>query len=334
MHYELTQLARSPLLLLDYAVRQGMDREELMLHAGLSADDIADPDARVKTKSMLALWRQVIVDQNDPALGMHIGSSIKVKELGLVGYAMTHSRNLQDALNRLARYGQILSDALQFRIVDADEHAVFIFQAHPSLVALKHPVECGVTVVISIGREITTSDLTPTRIDLPSPRPKAPGNYRSRFRCPVEFDRPVASVTFSRRQMLIPTHSPDTTLVSYLDQLAAITLGPLEERSENMITAVRHTLWSMLPGGRPDLFRTAAGMGVSARTLQRRLEEEGSSFSRILDELRRDLSAELLSDRKLSVGEVAFLLGYSEPSAFQRAYRRWRGVSPKQHRTV
>jgi AraC-like DNA-binding protein len=123
-------------------------------------------------------------------------------------------------------------------------------------------------------------------------------------------------------------------LVGYLDDLAAITLAPLEESDENMIAAVRRALWTMLPGGRPDLWRTAAGMGVSARTLQRRLGEEGSSFSRVLDELRRDLSDELLSDRKLSVAEVAFLLGYSEPSAFQRAFRRWRGVSPRRFRVA
>ena len=97
---------------------------------------------------------------------------------------------------------------------------------------------------------------------------------------------------------------------------------------------LRRTLWSALPGGRPNLWRTAADMGISPRTLQRRLGEEHSSFSIVLDELRRDLSDELLSDRQLSVAQVAFLLGYSEPSAFRRAYRRWRGDSPRRYRSA
>jgi AraC-like DNA-binding protein len=334
MHIESTQLARSVLLLLDYAARQGMDRERLMQVAGLSAGDVDDPDARVRTASMLKLWREVIDAQDDPVLGLHVGSSISAKQLGLVGYAMYHSDTLQGALNRFARYGRILSDAIQFEIADTEEQVVFIWQMPPSLVALRHPVETGVTLVVSIGREITGAELAPTSVELPSPRPEAVAPYRSMFRCPVAFDRPLASVTFSRAQLQLPTQAPDPTLIGYLDDLAAITLAPLEESDENMVAAVRRALWTMLPGGRPDLWRTAAGMGVSARTLQRRLGEEGSSFSRVLDELRRDLSDELLSDRKLSVAEVAFLLGYSEPSAFQRAFRRWRGVSPRRFRVA
>lgn len=334
MHDESTQLARSVLLLLDYAVRQGMDRERLMQAAGLVAEDVDDPDARVRTASTLKIWRKVIDAQNDPFLGLHIGSSIGTKQLGLVGYAMHYSETLGGALNRLARYGRILSDAIQFEIVETDEQAVFVWQAHPSLVALRHPVELGVTLVVSIGREATSSGLVPLKVDLPSPRPESVDVYRSMFRCPVAFDQPVAAVTFSRQQMQIPTQSPDATLVGYLDELAAITLAPLEESDDSMIAAVRRVLWTMLPGGRPNLWRTAASLDISARTLQRRLGEDGSSFSRVLDELRRDLSDELLSDRKLSVAEVAFLLGYSEPSAFQRAFRRWRGISPRRFRVA
>jgi len=334
MHDESTQLARSVLLLLDYAARQGMDRERLMRAAGLVAEDVHDPDARVRTASTLKIWRMVIDAQNDPFLGLHIGSSVGAKQLGLVGYVMYHSETLEGALNRLARYGRILSDAIQFEIVNTDEQTVFVWQAHPALVALRHPVELGVTLVVSIGRETTNSDLVPMKVDLPSPRPEAVGAYRSMFRCPVAFDQPVAAVTFSRQQMRIPTQSPDATLLGYLDNLAEITLAPLEESDDSMIAAVRRALWTMLPGGRPDLWRTATSMGVSARTLQRRLGEQGSSFSKVLDELRRDLSDELLSDRKLSVAEVAFLLGYSEPSAFQRAFRRWRGISPRRFRVA
>jgi AraC-like DNA-binding protein len=334
MHNESTQLARSVLLLLDYAERQGMDRESLMRVAGLATVDVDDPDARVRTASMLKLWREVIDAQDDPFLGLHIGNSIGAKQLGLVGYVMYHSRTLGGALNRLARYGRILSEAIQFEIVDTDEQAVFVWQAHPSLVALRHPVELGVTLVVSIGREITGTEIVPSSVELPSPRPERVGAYRSMFRCPVAFDRPLASVTFSRAQLQLPTQAPDPTLVGYLDDLAAITLAPLEESDENMIAAVRRALWTMLPGGRPNLWRTAASLDVSARTLQRRLGEEGSSFSKVLDELRRDLSDELLSDRKLSVAEVAFLLGYSEPSAFQRAFRRWRGISPRRFRVA
>jgi AraC-like DNA-binding protein len=328
----MTQLARTPLLLLDYAAKLGMDRNALLDVAGLSKKDLADPDSRIRSASMLKLWRAVIDRQDDKALGVHIGSTIRASELGLVGYAMYHARDLHNAFRSLVRYGRIISEAVQFKLEEHDEHAVLIWQSHPSLTVLRHPAECGIAIVVSVAREISGSDLQPLQVELPSPRPELLADYRAVFRCPVLFDRPAGSVTFSRQQIELPTIASDETLAGYLGELAAITVKPLAERDASTTSAVRHVLWSLLPAGRADLWRTAAEMDISARTLQRRLGEEGSSFSRVLDELRRDLANELLSDSKLAVSEVAFLLGYSEPSAFQRAFRRWYDDSPRRFR--
>lgn len=306
----------------------------LMKHAGLESNSLADPDSRISLASMLKLWRAVIEGLNDPLLGLHIGASIKTIELGLVGYTTYYSRDLIGALRRFARYGKILSEAVQFKIAETNEQTILSWQAHPSLVALRHPAECGVAIVVSIAREITETGLVPVSIDLPSPRPAALTAYRSAFRCPVLFGRPVASVTFSRQQMTLPIRASDPTLVGYLDELAAKTIAPLSEHGENTTSRVRRLLWSRLPGGRVDLHQVAGDMDVSERTLQRRLGKEGMSFSGVLDDLRRNLSRELLVDRKLAVSEVAFLLGYSEPSAFQRAFRRWHGVSPRGFRAT
>jgi len=334
MPNQATQLARTALLLIDYAVEKGMDREKLMQAAGLSTHDLDDPDARIRTASMLKLWREVIGGLNDPILGMRFGMSVKTLDLGLVGYAMHHSRDLDGALKRFSRYGRILSEAVSFSVVETGESTALVWRGHPALEALRHPVEAVVAIVVAIGREITGTRLTPMSIDLPSPPPRAVGGYRSRFRCPVVFGRPRASVTYSRQQLQQPARAPDATLLKYLDDLAAITLGPLEDRDPTTVAEVRRALWSALPGGRPNLWRTATDMGISARTLQRRLGVEDSSFSKVLDDLRSDLSDELLADRHLSVAQVAFLLGYSESSAFQRAYRRWRGVSPRRYRSA
>ena len=278
---------------------------------------------------MLKLWRAVIDATGDPYLGLHVGTSVRAVQLGLVGYAICYSKNLHSALHRLARYISILSEAVQFGVEESTDAAVITWQVHPALAALRHPVEAGVAIVVALGREITGTDISPQLVELPGPRPDDMSDYRAYFRCPVRFDSQIASMTCTREQMRIPTKAPDETLVGYLDELAAITMSPLDERAQSMSDAVRRALWSMLPGGRPDLWRTAEELGVSVRTLQRRLGDEGTSFSRVLDELRRDLSNELLADRKLSVSEVAFMLGYSEPSAFQRAYRRWWGVSAR-----
>ena len=333
MQHEMTQLARTSLLLVRYAVDQGMDRDELMSVVGLSTDKLVDPDSRIRLSSMLKLWRAVIDGLSDPTLGLNVGSSVGVSEMGLVGYAMYHSRDLRSALHRLAHYMRILSEAVVFKIEESDEQAMLIWQVHPSMVALRHPVELGVNLILTMARDITGVDIAPININLPSSRPESMTPYRTRFRCPVSFSHPITSITFSREQMDLPAAATDPTLAGYLDELAAKTLAPLVERNKDLVTDVRYTLWSILANGRPDLGGVAREMGISERTLQRHLAEEGSSFSKVLDDLRRDLADEFLIDRNLAVSEVAFLLGYSEPSAFQRAFRRWRGVSPRRFRS-
>ena len=230
---------------------------------------------------MLKLWRAVDDALDDPVLGLHVGASLKAKQLGLVGYAIYHSRDGYSALQRFARFVRILSEAVQFEFEDSFEGTVVTWQVHPALAALRHPVETGTALLVALARDITGTGLNPVHVGLPGPYPDAAAEYRAYFGCPVTFERPAATIEFAREQMSLPTRAPDETLVGYLDDLAAITLHPLEDREETMVEAVRRTLWTMLPGGRPDLWRTAAELGVSVRTLQRRLGEEKSSFSRV-----------------------------------------------------
>ncbi len=325
--YELTNIARIPLLILEYAERTGIDRDELLRQASLTSANLADPDTRMPMATVLKLWRAIMKWEEGTAIGVRIGSTCRARRLGLVGYAMYYSRDLLEAFQRMSRYVRIISEAVQFDVAKDGEQTTMSFNAHPSLVALRHPVEAQITAVLTIGREITQSDLVPLAIHLPFPYPGDSNEYREMLRCPVHFSRPNAAMIFATSQVSLPIKASDPTLSGYLEQLADSTLKSLGSPNEDFVDKVRRLLWSQLPGGRPDLWRTASKLGISARTLQRRLRENRTSYSALLEELRRELSGYLLADRKLAVSDVAFLLGYSEPSAFQRAFRRWRGAT-------
>ena len=328
-----TQLARGPLMLLHYAQQQGLDHDDLLAESGLPADIMSNPDSRVPTRSMLRLWRAVIAGIDDPLLGLNVARQPGVSDLGLVGYAMRYSNNLHDALYRLARYQRILSEAVRFTLTETDESCVITWVSHPALLAIRHPVEGSMTLLVRAARELTGINLSPLKVDLPTPPPTDPGAYKSEFRCDIEFGSEVAAITWSQQHMNLPTPAADTQLADYLDQLAKIAVEPIDTDHDSMTTAVRRALWAMLPRGRPNIWRIASDLGISVRTLQRRLGEEGSSFSAVLDELRRDITRELLTQGNQPAADISFLLGYSEPSAFHRACRRWledapgRGVS-------
>jgi AraC-like DNA-binding protein len=130
----------------------------------------------------------------------------------------------------------------------------------------------------------------------------------------------------------LPIATADETLLSYLDRLAE---QARQELSHDDTTAdgVRRVLWQEMAGGNPAIGTVAARLGLSGRSLQRRLAEEGTSFKEVLDSFRRGIARRLLSERDVAVYEVAYLLGYSDPSAFHRAFRRWHGESPRRFRS-
>ena len=335
MPYESMQLARAPLLLLDYANQAGMDRHELERAAGLTEAMLDDPDSRVPTICMRRLWSAVMKYDVDPTLGLRVGSAIRAAQMGLVGYTMYYSRDLDEALCHLARYSRILTEAVRYEWQSEEGRKALVGYADPALVALRHPIEAGLSAIVAIAREIVGTRVCPAEVHLPTPEPEAELRkvYRNMFSCPVTFGSVDARVSFEEELLHLPTVAADPGLTNYLDDLATIKLDELGADNVSLVQRIRQQLWTALPSGRADLWRVSSDLGMSARTLQRRLGEEGTSFSKVLDDLRRELSNELLEDRKLAVAEVAFLLGYSEPSAFQRAFRRWRGVTPRRYRS-
>ena len=328
---ELTGLARLPLAILAISPRLGLDPAELMRAASIDTLDLHDPDARVPFAKVLRLWRAVAERQPDPAVGLRLGSAVTVRDLGLVGYAMAHSSSLAEAFRRFSRYCGIISEAVRIRLAETPQRVSLEFHAHPALDALRHPVNARLAAVLAAGREITGTDLTPVEVCLPFPRPRRTKEYARFFRCALRFDQPAAAMVFRREQMRLPVTAADPTLAGYLDELASGKLRSLAE-GETLIGRVRQAMWSRLSTQTPTLRQIAVDLAISERSLQRRLRGGGTSFARLLENLRREVAIELLGDRRLAVSELAFLLGYSEPSAFNRAFRRWTGSSPSRYR--
>jgi len=329
----LSNLARIPLLVLDQAERHGMDRQELMRQASLDPKLLGDPDSRITISSQLKLWQALAARHPDIAVGTLIGSTVRAKQLGVVGYAMYYSRNLLEAFRRLARYMHIISEAVQFELVQVADETALTFTSHPALLANRHPAEAQLAAMLAIGREITQTALVPLAIHLPSPKPHDMSAYRKAFGCPVQFNHPEAAIICSASQMRLPIKASDPTLSGYLDQLANTAMDRLGEPARDFVDRIRRVLWSEFAGGRPNLWRTASELGISPRTLQRRLRESGTSYTVVLEDLRREIAGDLLANESLGVSDIAFLLGYSEPSAFQRAFRRWHSLSPRQFRS-
>jgi AraC-like DNA-binding protein len=326
----LTGLARFPALLLREAGRMGMDRAALMRAAGLSASAIQDPDRRIPMSRTVALWRAVIAEAPEPPLGLRIGSKRTLREAGLVGYVLQHSGTLRRGLERFTRYVRIISEAQRAEMRDDEECVRLMLEGHPLLDAMRHPADARLAWTLAAAREMTGAAVAPIAVCFPHQAPEELAEYHRFFRCALRFGEKAALLLRSE-DLDLPVIGSDETLGGYLEHLAEEALRSLGSEG-SFADRLRRALWADLPGGPPTLRRTSERLGVSVRTLQRRLEAEKTSFGSVLEALRRDMGERLLREKHLAVCEVAFLFGYSESGAFVRAFRRWKGTTPARFR--
>ena len=326
-----TGLARIVLIHLDRASRLGVPRSDLLRAARLTEAHLADPDTRIPVTAFARLWQAITERLPDPALGLRLGGDVRIRELGLVGYTMVFSGTLGAALRRFSRYSRILADTFVVQL-DASPEANWVrLDAQPALRAYRQAADARLAAVLAMCRELTGTDVTPLSVQFPYRQPADTREYERFFQAPLEFGALATGFLLDENDLKRPVSSSDETLTGYLDTLAAQVLAQLgEERTVR--DHVRRALWSQLSEGLPDLDRVARLLGMGARTLQRRLREEGTSFAAVLAELRQDMAEALLREGRLTVSEVAFLTGYSDAGSFHRAFRRRTGVSPRAFR--
>ena len=202
----------------------------------------------------------------------------------------------------------------------------------PTLRAFRPAVDTRLAALLAACREMVGAPVTPLLVQLSYREPADVKEYERFFGAPLEFGALASSFLLRSEDMARRLAMADKTLAGYLETLADQKLASVgAERS--LSERVRRTLWAELSERTPDLDAVARALGMSARTLQRQLHREGVTFAKLLEELRRELAPALLRDGQHGVSEVAFLLGYEDPSAFRRAFQRWFGSSPRSFRS-
>jgi AraC-like DNA-binding protein len=325
-------LVRLVLVQIEKLGHLGASREALLREAKIDERQLRDADARIPLAAVERLWRVAAGHVSDPAFGLRIGAETSVREWGLVGYAVAYSNTLGSALNRFAHYSRVVSDALVIRI-DTERDATWVrLDVQPALRAFRPAVDTRLAALLSACREMTGAPVTPLLVQLSYREPADVKEYERFFAAPLEFGALASSFLLRSEDLARRLAMADKTLAGYLETLADQKLASVgAERT--LSERVRRALWAELSERTPNLEAVAGALGMSARTLQRQLRQEGVTFARLLEELRREMAPALLRDGQHGVSEVAFLLGYEDPSAFRRACQRWFARSPRSFRS-
>jgi AraC-like DNA-binding protein len=299
--------------------------------AGVSEDDLRDPDTHLPVAAEIAIWQALARRVTDPGFGVLAGSGLRIREVGLLGYVACFSSTLRDALRRIQRYGRVFTEAVEFDFHE-DRPQMGLVVCHPALGAGQTLAQdYRLSAVVALSREITGADIVPAQVSLTYEEPPSTVAHRRFFRCPLRFSAPRAAVLFRPHDLDLPLTRADETLAGYLSRYAEHVLASLVQ-GDTVRQRVRAAIWSLLGDGAPSLTQVASALRLPARTLQRRLADEGTSMQAEVEEIRKRMALAVLRDRSIAIGDVAFLLGYAEPSAFFRSFKKWTGTTPRRFR--
>lgn len=313
----------------ELAAREGVRRDLLIEAAGLQGVDLTDGVARLPYAQLIAVWQIVTRAIHDRDVGLRWSAAAQPRDLGLLGYVMSFSGTLGVALARAHRYSRLIHGALELRLHPAHDGHVAVIVAESTIGRCVEDFRLG--MLVTLCRHFTRTDFSPAEVSFRYKRPPSTLAHSKLFRCELRFGRPESQVVFTERDLRRPIPRSDESLAGYLSAQADTMLRSLVGGTATR-DRVRAGVWNSLSGGKPTLQRIAADLGLAPRTLQRRLAQEGTSLQKEVEDIQKSVALAVLRDRDLPIEEVAFLLGYEEPSTFFRAFKRWTGTSPQQYR--
>lgn len=292
-----------------------------------------DPDARIPIEVEDALWDEGARATGDDAFGLHTAERLRPGLFDTLDYAIRTSATVRDAIARLARYNRLVHDVAVFT-VDEDGLAARIEHAFRGVARGpgRHAAEFTLASLLVVGAQISGAPARAREVTFAHAPPRSTGEHRRLFGVVPRFGAERNLLTVDREFLDRPLPGGDPRLSAVLDRHAQALLAALPAPQESKAQRLRRLLAGALRDGEPTLAAMARQSKLSERSLQRHLAAEGTSFEATLDELRRELALRYLADPGVAVSEVAFLLGYSEPSAFHRAFRRWTDRTPAEHR--
>lgn len=316
-----------------YSAARGIPLEQLCQAAQIPQTLLDDPDAKVDGPTMSRAWDTVVKLTADPDFALHLGEASSPAVLGLLGFAMLSSERVSTALDRLRRYWNLLSDAsvIEIELQPAHTRLALRLVDLPGnfMLESRHPSEASLSGILTIIQSLTGKRPPVLAVRSQYPRPASNSEYVRIFGREPEFDAGESSLLLPREVLDWRVLHANPALLESFEQQIQKRLAPLAQSTRDL---VRREAAKQLRGESPELEAVARALGKSERVLQRELQTEGTSFREVVEELRKDLAIEYLEASTNSIADIAFLLGFSEPSAFHRSFRRWTGLTPQAYR--
>ena len=268
----------------------------------------------------------------DPLLGFHLAYSYDLREIGLLYYVIASAETLLGSLLRVARYSAVANDGVDLQVNKGNLLRVRLHYSGVARHSDVHQIEFWMASLVRICRKLIGTNFKPIEIRIMHDRREQAPEMEKLLGCAVKTGANVDEIIFPRESGEYPIVTADPYLNRLCVRFCEETLARLGKKTSPLKVRVENAIAALLPHREMRFNTVAAHLGMSERTLARRLESEGHTFSRILDDLRLALARRYLAESEMSISEIAWLMGYSEVANFTHAFHRWTGTNPRTER--
>ena len=314
--------------------RLGVDTEALLRSVGVSRATLEDPDGRLESNQVGALWAKAYELTGDPVLSLHAAEACPLGAYKVIDYMASNAATVGESFRYAARYFPIINTAVRLVIEESGDPVTFDVEAGtgPASVPRPYAEYCFAAFVLHC-RGATGVEFPLRRLTFVHPKPADIREHERIFGCPVQFEAPHNRAEFDRAVWETPARGGQPGVLQVLTEHADHLLEKLP-RGPDLVERTRRAIGERLRGGDSSLEAVARELATSGRSLQRHLRDLGYSYQTLADEVRSATARLYLEQPDMAIAEVAYLLGFSDASTFNRAYKRWTGVAPARSRTM
>lgn len=317
-------------VLLDGLIAEGHDGVAIAAKAGFSMRDFDDPNARFKLDKTSKFWRFAVQDTRDDAIGIWVSKYVRHTTFHALGLAVAASRDWFEALSRMERYSEVVSDSEKVIVRVQDDHWEYILSpGAENYRASCESLDAIMSHMLRTSRARVEGFKVPLSVELARPKPQNHSTFSDFFGCPIRYDAKVNRMFLPLEFMHAPLSTANISLAEQGDHIVQSYLKQIV--SDPLDRKLRQAIVDTLPSGNINIQIIARDAGMSVRSLQRYFSDIGGTFSDFASEIRAALAQDYLSQNVLPITEVAFLLGYSNPASFSRAFKIWTGKTPTQY---
>ena len=328
----LTHFAPATNLLWKYLESVGITPEPLYKQAGIKPELLLNPNARISISCVDALWEQAASVIEDPCFAIDMAEFWHPSHMGALGYAWLASSTLRRAFNRAVRYIHVVTEDLNLEVADTPAGLKVSVDLEDSIFTLPQHHDLVLTILMHMCRFNFGDELIATQINLAHPEPECSKKITEYFRTDVQFDAEQTCLTIARADADLVLASGNRQIVLMHDEMLMKYL--VEIKKGDIVQQVQSIILDNLPDGQVTDRLVASELNLSERSMQRRLKEHKTTFRFLLDGVREMVAKQYIENPMNRMSDIAFLLGFSEQSAFSRAFKKWTGKSPVEYRNT